>query len=68
MNTNETETSAVSGALGAVTQADNPAPRKSIPASRKHIETPRVPFNKMVTPELYQRLRPTGWKKLAKAI
>jgi len=68
MNTNETDTSPVSGAFGAVTQAGNPAPRKSIPASRKHIEIPRFPFGNTVTPERYQRLCPTEWKKLAKAI
>jgi hypothetical protein len=68
MNTNETDTSAVSGALGAVTQADSTAPRKSTAASRKHIEIPRILFDNTVTPELYQRLRPTGWKKRVTAI
>jgi hypothetical protein len=64
MNTNETDTSSVSGAFETVTQAGNPAPRKSIPASKKLIKNPRFPFDKAVTPELNQRLGPTEWKKL----
>ena len=64
MNTNETDTSSVSGAFGTVTHAGNPAPRKSMPASRKLIENPTFPFNKAVTPKLTMRLRPTEWKIL----
>jgi len=68
MNTNETNTSAVSGAFGTLTQAGNPAPRKSMPASRKVNENPRFPFDKSVTPELNHRLRPTEWRKFAVVI
>jgi len=63
MNTNETNTSSVFGAFGAVTQAGNPAPTKNIAVRRKVIQNPRFPFDKAITPELNPRLRPTDWKK-----
>jgi hypothetical protein len=52
VNTNKTETSSVPGDFGTVTQAGNPAPRKSMAARRKVVQNPRLPFNKEITPEL----------------
>ena len=64
MNMNETDTSSVSVAFGAVTQAGNPVPTKSIAARRKVIQNPRFPFDKAITPELNPRLCSAEWKKL----
>jgi hypothetical protein len=60
MNMNETNTSSVCRAFGAVTQAGKPAPRKSIAARGKVIELPKVLFSKTVTPRLKQRLVEEG--------
>jgi hypothetical protein len=68
VNTNKTETSSVSGAFGTVTQAGNPAPRKSMAVRRKVVKNPGFPFGKAITPELILLPSPTDRRELCSGI